>query len=82
MNLWKCKEERIMNWEYQVDLPKRDFNYDEKLIRNLDAIYPSQLVENSTVFCLDGKCFVFTKSDVQHLTEEHLNILLTIAENE
>lgn len=83
MNLWKCKEERIMNGEYQVDLSERDFNSDdEKLIRTLDAMYPSQLVENSTVVCLDRKYFVFTKSDAQHLTEEHFDILLTLAENE
>ena len=60
-----------------------DFNSDdEKLIRTLDAMYPSQLVENSTVVCLDKKYFVFTKSDAQHLTEEHFDILLTLAENE
>lgn len=83
MNLWKCKEERIMNGEYQVDLSERDFNSDdEKLIRTLDDMYPSQLVENSTVLCLDRKYFFFTKSDAQHLTEEHFDILLTLAENE
>lgn len=83
MNLWKCKEKRIMHGEYQVDLSERDFNSDdEKLIRTLDAMYPSQLVENSTVVCLDRKYFVFTKSDAQHLTEEHFDILLTLAENE
>ena len=72
-----------MNGEYQVDLSERDFNSDdEKLIRILDATYPLKLVENSTVVCLDRKYFVFTKSDAQHLTEEHFDILRTLAENE
>lgn len=83
MNLWKCKEERIMNGECQVDLSESDFNSDdEKLIRALDTMYPSQLVENSTIVCLDRNYFVFTKSDAQHLTEEHFDTLLTLAENE
>ncbi len=83
MNLWKCKEERIMQGEYQVDLSEEDFNSDdEKLIRILDAMYPSSMVENSKVVCLDRKCFVFTKVDAQRLTGEHFDILLTLAENE
>lgn len=83
MNLWKCKEERIMQGKYQVDLSEGDFNSDdEKLIRTLDVIYPLQMVENSTVVCLDKKYFIFTKTDAQHLTEEHFDILLTLAENE
>lgn len=83
MNLWKCKEERIMNGEYQVDLFEKDFNYDdEKFIRTIDSMYPSQLVENSKVVCLDKNYFVFTKTDAQHLTEEHFDILLALAENE
>ena len=72
-----------MSGEYQVDLSERDFNSDdEKLIRTLDAMYPLQLVENSTVVRLDRNYFVFTKSDAQHLTEKHFDILLTLAENE
>ena len=32
--------------------------------------------------CLDKNYFVFTKTDAQHLTEEHFDILLALAENE
>ena len=83
MNIWKCKEERIISGEYQVDLSEDDFNAnDEKFIRTLDAMYPLDIVENSTVVCLDKKYFVFKKADAQKLTEAHFDILLTLAENE
>ena len=83
MNLWKCKEKRIMSGEYQVDLSEDDFNLnDEKLIRSLDAMYPSEIINNSQIICLDKKYFVFTKDDAQNLSETHFDILLTLAENE
>lgn len=83
MNLWKSKENRIMSGEYQVDLDESDFNYnDEKLIDALDAMYSTNMVENSTIINLDKKYFVFSKSDSELLTEKHFDMMLTLAENE
>ena len=83
MNIWKSKENRIMSGEYQVDLDESDFNSDDmQLIQTLDAMYPTEMVENSTVIKLDEKYFVFSKSDARCLTERHFDTLLTIVENE
>ena len=45
-------------------------------------MYPTEMVENSTVIKLDEKYFVFSKSDARCLTERHFDTLLTIVENE
>lgn len=83
LNLWKSKEKRIMNGEYQVDLSEKDFNSDdEKMIHLLDSMYSETLINNSVIFHLDRNYFVFQKEEAQKLTEEHFDILLTLAEQE
>lgn len=83
MNLWKAKEKRIMAGEYQVDLDERDFNEsDTRLISMLDAMYPIDLIDNSEIIEIDTHYFVFRKSDIQRLTEQHIDILSGLAENE
>lgn len=83
MNIWKCKEDRIMRGEYQVELSESDFNNnDNQLIKTLGVMYPLQMVENSSIIKLDEKYFVFSKTDIPHLTEEHFDVLLALAENE
>lgn len=82
MNLWKAKENRIMSGEYQVDLDERDFNEnDARLISMLDEMYPMELIENSEIIEIDNHYFVFRRSDAQRLTEQHFDILSSLAEN-
>lgn len=82
MNLWKAKENRIMSGEYQVDLDERDFNEnDARLISMLDEMYPIELIENSEIIEIDNRYFVFRRSDAQRLTEQHFDILSSLAEN-
>lgn len=81
MNLWKSKEARIMGGEYQVDLDENDFNEaDHKMITWLDQMYPIEMIDNSKVFNLDSRYFVFKKSDVPRLTEQHFDTLCTLSE--
>ncbi len=83
MNLWKSKEQRIMDGEYQVDLCEKDFNSDdEQIMTLLDKIYPMDMIENSEVINLDNKYFVFNKTDIEKLTEEHFDTLLSLSEQE
>lgn len=83
MNILKCKEDRIMSGEYQVDLYENDFNSkDEKLILTLDAMFPSNLIENSKIIPIDENYFVFSKIDSENLTEKHFDMLLALAEKE
>lgn len=83
MNIWKSKEHRIMNGEYQVDLCERDFNSDdESMIKLLDKMFPLEIIENSTVINLDKNYFVFSNTDVPKLTEEHFDALLSLTEQE
>lgn len=83
MNLWKSKEQRIMGGEYNVDLTERDFNKDDEiLIHLLDEMYPINMIDNSVIINLDKNYFVFSADDSQMLTEEHFDILMTLAEQE
>ncbi len=83
MNLWKAKEERILQGEYQVDLDENDFNEnDAKIISTLDKMYPIELIDKSFVIPIDSHYFVFKKEDVPKLTEQHYDILSALAENE
>lgn len=83
LNLWKVKEERIMSGEYQVRLMEADFNSeDAQLVSCLEKMYPDEIVDNSEVIRLERNYFIFRKADVQKLTEQHLDTLMTLAENE
>ena len=83
MNLWKCKESRIINGEYNVDLFEKDFNTeDESMMRLLDNMYSVDMIDNSVIINLDKNYFVFSTSDSQKLTEEHFDVLMTLSEEE
>lgn len=83
MNLWKSKEERILQGEYQVDLDEKDFNEkDARMISTLDQMYPIGLIDNSTVIEIDSHYFVFNKNDRSRLTEQHFDILSSLAESD
>lgn len=83
MNLWKSKETRILQGEYQVDLHEQDFNSDdEKMIKLLDCMYSENMIDNSKIINLDKNYFVFHKDEVSKLTEEHFDTLLTLSEQE
>ena len=83
MNLWKSKEQRIMLGEYNVDLYEKDFNEDDKsMIHVLDKMYPVNMIDNSVIINLDKNYFVFSSNDSHKLTEEHFDILMTLAEQE
>lgn len=83
MNLWKSKEKRIRQGEYQVELNENDFNEnDVKLIYTLDKMYPIELIENSSVVEIDSYSFVFKTEDIPKLTEQHYDTLSSLIKSE
>lgn len=83
MNLWKCKEKRILEGEHQVDLDENDFNENDiKIIDTLDKMYPMELIENSSVVQIDSHYFIFNKNDRPKLTEQHFDTLSSLAEDD
>lgn len=83
MNLWKAKEKRIMNGEYQVALFEEDFNEDDcHLIKLLDLMYPIEMVDSSSIIHLNNNYFVFNKADAAKLTEENFDTLSILTETE
>lgn len=47
----------------------------------LDKMYPIDLIENSSIIEIDSRYFVFHKSDIPRLTEQHFDTLSSLAEN-
>ncbi|MEZ3446445.1 MAG: hypothetical protein K1W30_15185 [Lachnospiraceae bacterium] len=83
MNLWKSKEERILQGEYQVDLDEKDFNEkDARMISTLDQMYPIGLIEDSSIVNIDSRYFIFHKKDISRLIEQHFDTLSSLTENE
>lgn len=83
MNLWKSKEERILRGEYQVDLDESDFNEnDAKIISMLDRMYPIDMIEDASIVEIDSHYFVFRRKDISNLTEQHFDILSSLAEGD
>lgn len=83
MNIWKRKENRIMNGEHQVGLSESNFNEkDSEMIKMLDMMYSDEIIEQSEVINLDKNYFVFNKKDISKLTEKHFDVLSALVEQE
>ena len=83
MNIWRSKKDRIMNGELQVTLEEKDFNdADRILVQRLINLYPLSLIDDSDVIELNNKYFVFSKSDISKLEEQHYNVLAMLSEKE
>lgn len=83
MNIWNSKKDRIMNGELQVTLEEKDFNdADRILVQQLINRYPLSLIDDSDVIHLNNKYFVFSKSDIPKLEEQHYNVLAMLSEKE
>lgn len=81
MNIWKCKEDRIMSGESQVSLSEDDFNESDKvLIQMLDCMYSIDFVRQAVVIPINNYNFVLKKEDLDKLTEEHYDILSLMTE--
>ena len=84
MNLWSSKE-KLINEEgaYQVDLNESDFTSEDiRFINTLDSMYPTEIVENSTVITLGEKNFVFSNSDYEQLPKNYHDILSELSKNQ
>ena len=83
MNIWRAKKDRIMNGKLQVTLEEKDFNdADRILVQQLINRYPLSLIDDSDVIKLNNKYFVFSKSDIPKLEEQHYNVLAMLSEKE
>lgn len=76
LNIWKSKETRIMQGEYQVALDENDFNDDDrKTVSLLEKMYPISLIDNSHIININNHNFIFSKDDAKKLTEQHFDTL-------
>ncbi len=82
-NIWNAKRQRIMAGEQQVELDESDFNEsDYMLTRTLEQIYPAEIVQNCCVIDVGEKFFVFSKKDVELLTEQHFDTMASLSAHE
>ena len=81
MNIWKKQEKFILNGGWQVPLYEADFSEeDSQMITNLGKMYPIEMIRTSEIVRVGNFYFVMDKADYPKLTEEHLDILATLAE--
>lgn len=83
LNIWRAEEQRIVKGEKQVELKEENFgSEDEKLMREIDAMFPLELIDNSEVLTIEGKNFVLSNSDFRNITEGQQHVLETLAKKE
>ena len=79
-HIWHSKKNRIMDGELHVALDEQDFNdADCNLAKLLEKMYPTTIVQNSIILPIGDRCFVFAKTNYTRLTEQHLDILSSLA---
>ncbi len=82
MNIWKSQEKYINMGCYQVSLSESDFNeHDYDMIRMLGEIYPVDMIKSSEIVKVDNYYFVLSEEDFTKLTEEHLDVLMSLTDN-
>ncbi|MBU4693261.1 hypothetical protein KQ876_03560 [Mycoplasma sp. CSL7491-lung] len=82
MNLWLVKKDLIMSGEKQVDLDEKDLNDDDfKLIKKLSSIASIETINNSTIYEIGEKYFVFSNKDSKVIKPEHLDILTSVSKD-
>ena len=82
MNIWKSQEKFINQGCYQVSLSESDFNeHDYDMIRMLGEMYPVEMIKASEVMRVGNSYFVLNKADLTRLTEEHLDVLMSLTDN-
>ena len=80
-HIWHAKSQRIMSGEQQVELCENDFNEaDSEIVRMLEKMYPTEMIQNSEIINVGERYFVFSKNDMAKLTEQHLDILSMVSE--
>ncbi len=82
-NIWNAKRQRIMAGEQQVELNENDFNEsDYAITRTLKQIYPAEIVQNCGIIAMGEKFFVFSKKDIEFLTEQHFDTMASLSDHE
>ncbi|MBU4690916.1 hypothetical protein [Mycoplasma zalophi] len=82
MNLWSTKKELIMSGGKHVDLDEKDLNDDDfKLIEKLNSITSIETINNSTIYEIGEKYFVFSNKDAKAIKPEHWDILTSVSKD-
>jgi len=79
-NIWKSKEQEIVDGKKHVDLHEDDFNEcDEELIKDILSIYPMKLVDYYKIIDKNPKYFLIHVSDYDKLSEELHGVIDVLA---
>ena len=76
LNIWATKRAEIEGGGYQVPLDEQDFSeHDAAIFRDIEIAYPESYVESVDILNINGKAFVFFKTDADRLNETVLEAL-------
>src|SRR5690625_5131586 len=83
LNIWKVKEEEIKGGAKHMPLEEKDFNInDVNILNSLREMYTTDYIESVEIIEMSDKSFVIEKEDFTNLTEDHEDVLITLASNE
>ena len=73
-DLWKSKENRIKNNEYNISIKESDITeHDEKLISLI--LNSAKDIDDYNIIKISGKIFLIKTTELDSLTQEHSQIL-------
>lgn len=82
-HIWSAQKDMILSKEPQVKLHEEDFNADDVAIfRQLEFMFPDELIARSHIEPINGYYFVFDKSQKDKITKEHKNILVNLTKED
>lgn len=83
LNIWMSKKDEIYSNAKQVSLDEEDLtNEDIDFMEMLRESYPIEFIESVEVIEIGNKNFIIKKDDIERLTEEQQNVLITLSSNE
>lgn len=82
-NVWDAKKDMIDRGIRNVSLYEQDFNQEDvDLLKSLKEAYTLDFIDSVEVLEYNKKNFIINKSDKEKITEEHLEVLLQLSNDE
>lgn len=80
MDIWAAKRAEIERGERQVPLSESDFTEnDANMLRDIELAYPESYIDSVETYSVNGKTFVYFKSDKERLTDEVRDTLYEVS---
>lgn len=81
-DMWKTQQTNIEAGIYQVPMLDKDFSdHDVQITKRLMQMFPEKMIDNSIIYSIRNRRYLFRREDYAKLTSEHLEDLAEVADN-